>query len=359
MKRQRDAAEADEIIGIETTDGGRVWYFHRSTLVNVGGYFAARFGDGNIPAGSERIDEHGRSVYFIERDGELFGKHIRPYVLTNDPGDLPPFSEAPRLWRALREEARYYALDGLSEMLYVTHVCDKDDPLGRGVLYYLGTNKGKEDYQNPHARGAVTVGGWPSMSREELEVLGLGGEYYDESETIRAMSPSSLQVLVQYRPPVIGPSELDACLDSRDRCYILPCEFSTYRIPVLIDLITVSVYPRAYTFRHGQCYGARNWNFECSENGTEWTVLHEARNDPHLVRPPPDEYEERFYGLSADELLSFTEQTLRHTWNIELPSPRFFRYFRIIGIGMEDEDFSDAVCMHAVGLEIFGDIHEE
>lgn len=86
-KRARDNAPADDIIGIETTDG-KVCYFHRSTLVNAGGYFAARFGNGRIPPGSERRDEIGRSIYFVERDGELFGKYIRPYILTNKPGDL-------------------------------------------------------------------------------------------------------------------------------------------------------------------------------------------------------------------------------------------------------------------------------
>lgn len=174
MKRAReDDAISDEIMGIELTDGGKVWYFHRSTLVNAGGYFAARFG-GDIPAGGGRQDEHGRSVYFVERDGELFGNHIRHYILSNHAGKLPPFSQDPELWRLLRLEADFFALDGLSTMLYATKVCNQNDPLGRGIPHYLGTNKGREEYQNPQARGAVAVGGWPEMSEQEQHERGGG-----------------------------------------------------------------------------------------------------------------------------------------------------------------------------------------
>jgi hypothetical protein len=31
-----------------------------------------------------KTDDHGHSIYFIARDGQLFGKHILPYLLTND-----------------------------------------------------------------------------------------------------------------------------------------------------------------------------------------------------------------------------------------------------------------------------------
>jgi hypothetical protein len=102
----------DAIVGIELRDG-RVWYCHRSVLANTtGSYFAARFG-GSIPPGDERIDQYGRTVYFIERDSELFGKHILPYIQENS-ARLPLFSENPSLWRELRSEALFYALDGLA-----------------------------------------------------------------------------------------------------------------------------------------------------------------------------------------------------------------------------------------------------
>lgn len=175
------------------------------------------------------------------------------------------------------------------------------------------------------------------------------------------MRSSSLQVLVEYRPPVVGENRGNTIFESRDRCALLPCCFSCYRIPVTIELKgSVSVFPKAYSLRYGTCYGACNWNFEASENGVEWTVLHEARNDTHLFRSNEDEEEEQrtFHGWSADELLLHAERNLRHTWNIELESPRFFKFFRIIGMGTEDLD-EEKVCMHVVGLELFGDIHEE
>jgi hypothetical protein len=41
--------------------------------------------DGSIiPPGAQRTDHYGRSVYFIARDGQLFGKHILSYLVTND-----------------------------------------------------------------------------------------------------------------------------------------------------------------------------------------------------------------------------------------------------------------------------------
>jgi hypothetical protein len=369
-KRAREDAAVDEIIGIETTDGGKVWYFHRSTLVNAGGYFTARFGDGNIPAGSERLDEHGRSVYFVERDGELFGKHIRPFILTNIPGDLPPFVEAPRLWRALRDEANFFALDGLSQFLHVTHVCDKKDPLGRGVLYYLGTNKGREDYQNPHARGAVSIGGWTEMSQQEQRTATQWSNTFPiefmnhslKTSSDLALKTSSLQTFVAYRPSVQGVEGEGNFFVSNPRCYIAPCDFSSSRLPVVLELTSISLCPTAYSFRYGDCYGSSYWNFEGSEDGVEWTVLHKARDDTQTVRRPDyHDDQERFDGWSKEELLSHAERNLRHTWNIELSSPRFFRFFRFIGLGMDalDEMEPLKMCLHAVGLELFGDIHEE
>ena len=79
---------ASDIIGLEFMDGS-VWYCPRETLTSIpNSYLNARFhhdDDGNIiPPGAERTDNYGRSVYFIARDGQLFGKHILSYLVTND-----------------------------------------------------------------------------------------------------------------------------------------------------------------------------------------------------------------------------------------------------------------------------------
>ena len=56
----------------------------------------------------------------------------------------------------------------------------------------------------------------------------------------------------------------------------------------------------------------------------------------------------------------FAERELRHTWQIDPPSPTFFRFFRIIGSGTNYERHENASnCLHGVGLELYGDVHEE
>lgn len=194
-----------EIIGLEFTDGS-VWYCSRSTLANANGsYFAARFGtDAMIPAGAERTDSLGRTVYFIDGEGELFGKHILRYLTRNKPGKLPPFAKDPDLWRMLREEALFYCLDGLSSILNATQTFSPETNGDQGVLYWLGTKKGTQEYENPYSIGAVDVTGWVDMKRADFEAI---GEAYPDVETSvkkKATIPKSRAALVAYRPPVRG-----------------------------------------------------------------------------------------------------------------------------------------------------------
>ena len=75
----------------------------------------------------------------------VFENHILPFILKRRPGKLLPFSEYPELWRELRDEANFYALDDLAEMLatYTTHSCPFQAGNDRGVLYWLGTDKAR------------------------------------------------------------------------------------------------------------------------------------------------------------------------------------------------------------------------
>lgn len=55
----------------------------------------------------------------------------------------------------------------------------------------------------------------------------------------------------------------------------------------------------------------------------------------------------------------FADRVRRHTWTIDPPST-FYRYFRIIGSGTDYERAENASdCLHGVGLELYGDIHED
>lgn len=122
-------------------------------------------------------DQYGRKIYFVPGDDDLFGKYILPYILRNHPGELAPFLEAPLLWRSLRREADFYRVEGLCALLQVTHSCSENDPNGRGVLYYLGTNKGTSEYKNSHSIEAVRVFGWPDMTTQGLEAQAGGAQY--------------------------------------------------------------------------------------------------------------------------------------------------------------------------------------
>jgi hypothetical protein len=359
-----NSTHTDDLIRLMFVDG-RVLRCSRSTLSNGGGYLAARFGlDSLIPPGAKTYDANGQTVFFIERDGELFEKYIFSYLMNNGL-DLLQFTEAPTLWRQLRREAAFYSLDGLSEWLHVTKTFEPD-PDSQGVLYWLGTNKGVHEYRNPLAIGAVRVGGWVDLSIEAR--IALRGDKNIKLPMLAAI-PSSLQSLVQYRPPVLGSSNPDSCLLSLNSCFNLGYGFSDHRFPVVINLQSISLRLTAYSLRY-DIHGMSYWNLEASDDGSNWDVLHAARGDPYLLEPSVEKNTWLKKNIieseviSTDEksecLLSYVEQNHRHTWNID-PSPIvFYRFFRLIGIGTDMPEGDDVNrCMHAVGLELYGDVHEE
>lgn len=57
---------------------------------------------------------------------------------------------------------------------------------------------------------------------------------------------------------------------------------SLCKIPVILDLKSVSLRLTAYSLRYDGC-GMTDWNLEGSQDGKEWTVLHQARNDHHVA----------------------------------------------------------------------------
>lgn len=62
------------------------------------------------------------------------------------------------LWRALREEALFFGIDAMSDALAVTHRCTylrTGD--SEGLLHWLGTDRGRRQYRNPHTEGVVCV----------------------------------------------------------------------------------------------------------------------------------------------------------------------------------------------------------
>lgn len=357
------------IVGLELVDGS-VWYCPRQTLTDASGsYLSARFGDGaKLPSGAERTDEHGRSVYFIARDGQLFGKYILPYLLTNHPGKLVSFYEDPALWRLLRSEATFYGLDSLSHMLHITKTFRPTENGDQGVLYWLGTNKGKHEYHNPFSIGAVDVTGWVDWTPEDYEAI--GEEYDDGEHTCKTLAslPSSRRALVQYRPPVKGLAAGKHMLEAYDTCYLLFCEHDQALNPVVVDLKSIRLHVTAYSIRWDVSCGMTDWNLEGSTDGKEWQVLHKARGQ-NVSPPSSDEIEEltreTTFGEGYDEedipdkeelaefLLSYVERKHRHWFPIEQENTVFYRYIRFTGC----EESSS--CLHGVGLELYGNVHEE
>jgi len=370
-RTKTDGAEpqGDKCIGLEFTDG-RVAYCHRSTLTNAGGYFAARFGGGNIPAGEERQDEHGRSIYFLERDGELFVHHVLPYLVTTN-ANLPPFSKKPDLWRKLRREADFYLLEGLSDMLFVTHSCHfQENNDNKGVLYWLGTDKGtKEEYRNPHAIGAIRVGGWVDWTTKHLLARLSPAIELNELFPPLARTGSSRRALVEYRPPIedsVDRVSLNAC----NTCYNLWCQFGYHLIPADIDLLSIKLHLTAYSLRSDRC-GMTDWKLEASTDRVEWTVLHEAHNVKAMKGPSEaqldalraliDSQEDLSENERAEILLDCAERDHRCTFLIRNneESPTFYRYVRIIGPGPANLSPEASSCLHGVGLELYGDVHED
>ena len=333
-KRQR----TDAVIGLDVA--GKLYYCRTSTLT-VGGsssYFAARFGpDRMFDPEVDRVDEHGRNVYFIDRDPDMF-KHILDYLRMGKlPARLGSFQENADLWRALRDEADFYALDGLVSLLKVTYKCSPDRKDGKGVLYWLGTNKGKEEYTNPYKKQMIDVTGWFDTDP---------GNWNDNCLSV--YDCNARENFVQFRPRAKVGKELDLSIVGGDYFEtLMRCGSSDQDNAIIVDIREYAVSPTHYSLRWGECYGLRGkWNFEGSANGTDWVVLHTGRDEDghkvscsrHLKRGIEGEtpHVELLINVEDettrnDSYCDYMERHYRHVWELENSPDLFFRYFRMIG----------------------------
>lgn len=360
MSAPNDATGRDPVIGLDV--GGRVYYCHQTTLMNAtGSYFSGRFGqDSMISPRDERFDEYGRSVYFIDRDPDIF-EHVLSFLRTNDlPSGLPSFQEDPNLWRGLRVEAEFFGLERLSALLQVTYSCSPEFERDRGVLHWLGTDKGRKNYQNPYSIGAIHVGGWVDDPIDEIAVDEL--DHYDVY--FAAGAPASRAAFVQYRPVPVTEGLL-----SHPTTKILWCDSSFFVRPAVVDLKDTLLRPTHYSLRYNGCFGMEGpWNFEGSVDGKSWDCLHASRNDGNLLLPF---HEERarivdfLAEMDADKkteeeksefLTDYEERHHRHIWALDPAPTQFYRFVRIVGV---PEDAPEGkFCLHGAGMELYGDVYE-
>ena len=354
--------EGDPLLVLDV--GGRVFKCHRSTLLNSGSmYFQNRF-NGSFDARAAYRDHNGLDVYFVERSGELF-EYVFQYIVSLKL-NLPPFHKNPTLWRNLRSEALYFGLENLYELLKITYRVEPNTG-NQGILFWLGNRKGNADYQNPYSIGAVHVGGWVDQSEFSEEYLfGLAGGNY------------SRKSFVQYRAE---PKNLDftehtdlLTVPIGSSCRMLDCDHGGKRLPAVLDLKGCYVKPTHFSLRSSSCLGMDgDWNFEGSEDGKTWDILHASRNEGYLrLRgelangKAAMRYVQRVFfeelelhqvnnKEAMDVLVSFLEREQRHTWPITPPHDNFYRYFRIIGA----EEIGAGGCLHCEALELYGDVYED
>ena len=340
--------EKDQIVGLDVC--GKIFYCHQSTLSQISPYFARRF-NGTFDAGLTYRDSQNRPVYFVERDPQVF-PYIFKYMIAPACSyhlQLPTYASDKALFRSLRTEADFFGLEGLSELLHTT-VSFSPDEGNQGVLYWLGCRKGTTmSYQNPYVIGAIHVGGWvdDEAANQQKAMFAL------------ARSASCRANFVQYQQPaVLVTRGAISRVSIESYNYLLWCDHGMERLPVVVDLKSISLRPTHYSLRVSQCYGMQgDWNFEASVDGITWDVLHAARNDQYLCLSESSDIitklDKSFPLSSSDEqrseaLLRLIEQDYRHTWELSPTPTQYYCKFRIIGAGSEN-DVRDN-CLHGEGL---------
>jgi len=370
--------DADTVIGLDVR--GKIFYCNKSKLLNTNNgnsYFSARFRDDSmLDAGLDRVDNDGRDVYKLDRDPSIF-QHIIEYINTGTkPKGIGLYETNKKLWGLVREEALYFGLDHLVQLMKITFSCSPqvDEGLGasgKGIMHWLGTNKGTTKYVNPYTRGVVDILRWDNKGRDG----------YINEET--------RELMVQYRPNPEGQgcvtcgdkSELRAifsgtfcnihdmigCSASDSDCAGESIEFHL--------LNGLAVCPTHYSIRNGSCYGmAGDWNFEASLDGKTWDVLHESRGISPLYLNHGmlnivhsnlwEAIKNRHKGDRKMVVCDYMEENRRHTWKVVNTSGKFYTHFRFLSIEVpyeeldDDEDYRET-CLHGIGFEVYGSVYEE
>ena len=53
------------------------------------------------------------------------------------------------------------------------------------------------------------------------------------------------------------------------------------------------------------------------------------------------------------------EQNHRHIWKVDGPSDDFYSHFHLLNIHIPEDDDNREMCLHEIGLEIYGRVSED
>ena len=164
--KSSSSSATGKIVGLDV--GGKLFFFHSNVLLHSGStYFAKRLKGGDADGeGVAYTDERGRQVYFIDRPPSRF-EYVRDYLVT-DNLHLPEKNVDLALIRNLREEAAFFGLKGMVDLLKTNRTISPDRS-NKGVLYWLGTERGTTSYQNPYSLGAIHVGRYSAVQCSSMD----------------------------------------------------------------------------------------------------------------------------------------------------------------------------------------------
>ena len=179
-----------------------------------------------------------------------------------------------------------------------------------GVLYWIGTSGGTEEYINPSMRCL-------GDSNEVQVILSSQGT-----------TKSNGKHFVQHRTPEGQfTNKYNNTTSSQENSYMS------------VNLSSASnrrqVIPHHYCLRHGFTghYVLRNWELQGSVDGAEWITLKRHKDDSTLTSN---------FGEGA--------------WSIPNPHGQAFGHFRIFSFGKNSQN-SDTLCCS--GIELFGEMFED
>lgn len=157
-----------------------------------------------------------------------------------------------------------------------------------------------------------------------------------------------------------------------------------------VDLQQIKLKPTHYALQYSSCQGMNVWNLQASVDAKHWDTLHEVRGKGATLGAPkegvcqnareelPDnncicgdigDYSLHKATCPTSEYATLLAEAHRQTWALDPLPNKFYRYFRISGLGTDERytiegEEGDAgreacTCLHGCALELYGDVHEE